>query len=66
MIIRLIIIKMRALEQVMIDSHQDAIVEWNMKTQQAVAVMGMLLILITLFSLVVWQGLRNVNDFLIK
>jgi len=65
-IIRLIIIKMRALEQVMIDSHQDAIVEWNMKTQQAVAVMGMLLILITLFSLVVWQGLRNVNDFLIK
>lgn len=57
---------MRALEQVMIDSHQDAIVEWNMKTQQAVAVMGMLLILITLFSLVVWQGLRNVNDFLIK
>lgn len=66
MIIRLIIIKMRALEQVIIDSHQDAIVEWNMKTQQAVAVMGMLLILITLFSLVVWQGLRNVNDFLIK
>lgn len=57
---------MRALEQVIIDSHQDAIVEWNMKTQQAVAVMGMLLILITLFSLVVWQGLRNVNDFLIK
>jgi hypothetical protein len=57
---------MRALEQVIFDSHQDAIVEWNMKTQQAVAVMGMLLILITLFSLVVWQGLRNVNDFLIK